>query len=290
MTNRTPVIDLHMHSTVSDGTDTPEELLARVKEAGIEFFSVTDHDAICTCESICARLHPGDPRFLSGAEFSCRDESGKYHILGYRYDPAADSIRTLIGTGHGIRIKKLKARLAFLRTEFQMPFSEEDERELFAQPNPGKPHIAGLMVRYGYAKTITEAIRDYLDRLDLKDDYVRPEDAIRSILDAGGIPVLAHPCYGDGDQLIVGSELDARVVRLTKFGLMGLEGFYSGFTAKLRSEVLGLAAQYGLYVTAGSDYHGTNKLVRLADTGLCAGTPLPDGLVRFLYDAFGAAI
>ena len=86
----------------------------------------------------------------------------------------------------------------------------------------------------------------------------------------------------DGDQLILGDELEQRVVRLMGFGLQGLEGFYSGFTAVLRDQVLHLAQKHSLYVTAGSDYHGSNKLVSLADTGMGQETGLPDGLKRFL--------
>ena len=284
--DRFPRIDLHMHTAVSDGTDSPAALLAHVKEAGIGFFSVTDHDAIRACTKIASLLSPGDPRFVCGVEFSCRDPRGKYHILGYRYDPDAASIRTVIETGHGFRLKKLRQRLDFLRTELRMPFSEEDERTLFALPNPGKPHIANLMVRYGYAPDRNTAIRDYLDLLEIPDDYVRPEEAIEGILGAGGIPVLAHPCYGDGDQLILGGELDERVRRLIGYGLEGLEAFYSGFSEKLRREVLALADRYDLYVTAGSDYHGGNKMIRLADTGLSADAPAPEGLRRFLADAF----
>ena len=284
--NRFPVIDLHMHTAVSDGTDSPAELLARVKEAGIAYFSVTDHDALRACAEIASLLGPDDPRFISGAEFSCRDALGKYHILGYRYDPEAEPIRAVIETGHRYRLKKLRQRLDFLYTELHMPFSEEDERALFALPNPGKPHIANLMVRYGYAPDRNAAIRDYLDLLEIPDDYVRPEEAIRGILGAGGIPVLAHPCYGDGDQLILGGELDERVRRLIGYGLEGLEAFYSGFPEKLRREVLALADRYDLYVTAGSDYHGGNKLIRLADTGLSADAPAPEGLRQFLADAF----
>ena len=79
-------------------------------------------------------------------------------------------------------------------------------------------------------------------------------------------------------------EIDARLRRLMGFGLQGVEGFYSGFTDKLRAQVLALAAKYGLYVTAGSDYHGKNKLVRLGDTGLDEVTEYPEGLTKFLEE------
>ena len=282
--NRFPVIDLHMHTAVSDGTDSPAELLARVKEAGIAYFSVTDHDALRACAEIASLLGPDDPRFISGAEFSCRDALGKYHILGYRYDPEAEPSRAVIETGHRYRLKTLRQRPGFLYTELHMPCSEEDERARFALPNPGKPHIANLMVRYGYAPDRNAAIRDYLDLLEIPDDYVRPEEAIRGILGAGGIPVLAHPCYGDGDQLILGDELDARVRRLMDFGLRGLEAHYSGFTPRICHDLLALAERCGLYVTAGSDYHGKNKLIALGDTGIIEPDLRTEGLRRFLAD------
>lgn len=281
-----PVIDLHMHSTVSDGTDTPAELLSRVREAGIERFSVTDHDAISACEQIARLLQPGDPKFLYGVEFSCKDALGKYHVLGYRYDPSAPSIRSLTAFAHENRMRKLDARLERLRGEFGLFFSERDVRALHALSNPGKPHLARLMVLYGYAESIGRAFSDVLNRLHVPGDYIRPEDAIAGILGAGGIPVLAHPCFGDGDQRIFGQELEDRVVRLIGFGIKGLEGFYSGFDRDRREQVLALAERHGLYVTAGSDYHGGNKQIRLAQTGLMLETPLPKGLERFLKDAF----
>ena len=276
------VIDLHMHSTVSDGTDSPEQLVARVREAGLSLFSVTDHDAVKAGRIIPPLLGEGDPAFLTGVEFSCRDEEGKYHILGYGYDPEAESMRELVDFGHRLRMKKVRARLDFLSSAFGFSFPEEDLQRLLALDNPGKPHIANLMVRLGYAESKESAIRDFINRLRLRSEYLRPEQAVRGILGGGGIPVLAHPSYGDGDQLILGEEMDARLRRLMSFGLQGLEAFYSGFTPKLSRELLSFAERYGLYVTAGSDYHGKNKLIALGDTGLDPSAEQPEGLKRFL--------
>ena len=284
-----PLVDLHMHSVVSDGTDSPAELLTKVKAAGIGLFALTDHDAVRGCLTIRALRKPEDPRFLPGVEFSCRDRLGKYHILGYAYRAEAASLRAVVELGHSYRVSKLRARLDALGTKFGIRFPEEAERELSALDNPGKPHIANLMVRFGYAETKDRAMREYLNELKVRGEYVRPEEAIRGILGAGGIPVLAHPCFGDGDQLILGAELEERVDRLMGFGLQGLEAYYSGFSEKLRGEALELAERRGLYVTAGSDYHGKNKLVRLGDTGFPRSGPLPSGWERFLRDAFDAA-
>lgn len=280
-----PLIDLHMHSTVSDGTDTPEELLQRVREAKITLFALTDHDAVKGCGMIRKALRAGDPVLLNGVEFSCRDEEGKYHILGYGYDPESEAIRETVEAGHQMRIRKVEARLDYLRTVLGISFPEEESRRLLALDNPGKPHIGNLMVKYGYAKTKDQAIREYISRIRIHSEYLRPEQAIQGILRGGGIPVLAHPAFGSGEQLILGEEMDRRLHRLTEYGLMGLEGFYSGFSPEQRAETLAFAEKYHLYVTAGSDYHGNNKRVCLGNTGLDQAECMPEGLQRFLEKA-----
>ena len=282
MANKIETIDLHMHTAVSDGTDTPEELIGKIRSAGITLFSVTDHDAIRAAEILPPLLGGQDLRFIPGVEFSCKDEDGKYHILGYGYDPGNGAIRAVVEHGHALRMKKVVARLEFLKTRFGFSFPQEEIDRLLSLNNPGKPHIGNLMVKRGFAKTKEEAIEEYINQVHFKSEYVRPEEAIGGILSAGGIPVLAHPFYGSGSELILGEEMETRLLKLMKYGLRGLEAFYSGFTAKLRNEALSLAEKHDLYVTAGSDYHGTNKMVRLGDTGLDPGTEYPAGLRRFL--------
>ena len=277
-------IDLHIHTTASDGTDAPGELLSRVRAAGIGLFSVTDHDTFKGCAVLQSIRTVDDPSLLTGVEFSCRDGEGKYHILGYGLDPGAEPIRQVVEMGHRYRMNKVRARLGFLESSFGICFPEDEIRALFALDNPGKPHIGNLMVKYGYARTKEEAITEYINHIHFCSEYVRPEEAIQGILDAGGIPVLAHPSYGSGDELIIGQEMDGRLRRLMDFGLQGVEAFYSGFTKKLREEMLSFAERYGLYVTAGSDYHGRNKMVLLGDTGLCDTDEWPEGLRRFLTD------
>jgi len=280
------MIDLHMHSAVSDGTDTPAELLEIVREKGIGLFSLTDHDAVKGSRIIQEIRKDGDPLFITGAEFSCKDEDGQYHILGYGYDPECEPVRELIHLGHTYRMNKLRARLDFLEERFGITFPQEETDSLFLLDNPGKPHIGNLMVKYGYAQTRDSAIRDYLNKVHFGTEYVRPEEAIRGIIEGGGIPVLAHPSYGNGDQLIVGEKMEWRLKKLMSFGLRGVEAFYSGFTDKLRDEMLGFAGRYRLFVTAGSDYHGSNKLVKIGDTGLESAADIPASLTAFL-EMFG---
>ena len=268
MMDRLKKIDLHMHSLVSDGTDSPAELLGKVREAGIGVFSLTDHDAIKGCMEIMGLLQEGDPAFIPGTEFSCRDELGKYHILGYGYNVQTGAMPRFIEASHNLRMQKLAARLEFMKSELGIDFPEQEREKLFSLDNPGKPHMANLLVKYGYAQNKEQAFHEILNRLPVLVSYIRPEQAIEAIIAGGGIPVLAHPSYGDGDQLFVGKEMEGRIRRLMEFGLRGLEAFYSGFTPQLTDEILRYADRYDLFVTAGSDYHGKNKMIVLGDTGL----------------------
>ena len=281
-------IDLHTHTIFSDGTDSPSEIIEKARTAGLDLLSVTDHDSIRAGFEIPSLMKqlPADQRttFIRGVEFSCRDELGKYHILGYGYDPDIPGIAEVVAKGHEMRMQKTKARLAFLEEAFGFKFTEEEVEELLARDNPGKPHIANLMVLHGYASDKKDAISNYINKKKLKNVHVHPQEAIEGILKSGGIPVLAHPSYGDGDQLIIGEEMEQRLLRLMDFGLKGLEAFYSGFTPKIQSETLLLAERYDLYVTAGSDYHGCNKMIDLGWTNLEDLSEAPPGLLRFLED------
>ena len=291
--NKISYMDLHMHSVISDGSDTLPELLQKVRKEGIELFSLTDHDAIRGSVEMRALLETNSeeealPLFIPGVEFSCKDEDGKYHILGYAYDPDAPAIAEVVAKGHGYRMKKVRARLTYIKEEFGFVFPDEEIEKLMALNNPGKPHIANLMVKFGYAGSKKEGIDNYLNKIHFKSEYVRPEEAIDGILRAGGIPVLAHPAYGSGDELILGDEMEIRLKKLMGFGIQGIEAYYSGFTEKIRGQMLALAERHALYVTAGSDYHGTNKIVRLGDTGLERVSDGPEGMQRFLADAMSA--
>ena len=273
-----------MHTMISDGTDNPAEIIVKVRDAGIDLFSVTDHDAIRACDVIRGLLTDGDPLFISGIEFSCRDELGKYHILGYGYDPESSAMRSMVNYGHAQRIEKLGLRLERLRERFGFTFSAKDISELYSFNNPGKPHLANLMVRYGYAESRDQAFSEYLNKFKFPNVFIRPEMAVDAILKSGGIPVLAHPSYGSGDELIIGDEMEDRLKRLIGMGIQGVEAFYSGFSEKLQAEMLKFAEKYNLYVTAGSDYHGRNKLIELGDNNLDDISRSPEGLRRFLSD------
>ncbi len=286
MSNCISRIDLHMHSTVSDGTDTPQTLLGLVRTAGIAVFSVTDHDALDAAQIIRGLRTQDDPFFIPGVEFSCKDAQGKYHILGYGFDPDAAAVNDTVSFGQKLRAEKTRARLEFLQKEYGFSFTDEEIEALLSLHNPGKPHIGNLMVRHGYAQSISDAISNYINHLHYHGGNVLPQRAIESILASGGVPVLAHPLFGGGSDRLSGEEMERRLRRLTEYGLQGVEAFYSGFAAAQTKQMLALADKYSLYVTAGSDYHGKNKTVALGSTGLGDASECPAALQRFL-GAFG---
>ena len=260
-----------MHSTWSDGTDSPKEILNKVKAAGISFFAITDHDEYRGSRELLLQLKktPDEvrPVFITGAEFSCRDGDDKFHILGYAYDPHSPAVRELRKIFHEIRIQKVTNRMAYLKKTYGFDFAEREIKALLRHHNPGKPHIAKLMIRHGYAGTISEAIVSYIDNYHGPERRIKPEEVIEAVLAAGGIPVLAHGPFGDGEQHLGPEEMEARILRLKAAGLMGVEAYYSGFSPVHRDMMLDLAARYSLLVTSGSDYHGKNKSVMLGDTG-----------------------
>ena len=223
-------VDLHLHTLISDGTDSLEEIIENVRKAELDLFSVTDHDSIKAGIMIPPMLETIEPEqrtaFVRGIEFSCEDELGKYHILGYGYDPAVPGIAEVVAEGHMMRMRKTKARLEFLQKEFQFQFTEEEINELLSKDNPGKPHIANLMIQHGYAETIQDAIKSYINKREFRNEHVRPEDAIKGILKfifnavLGYILLFVISFFGE----FVGLTIDLSVMNIIIAGLLGVPG------------------------------------------------------------------
>ena len=273
------MIDLHVHSTCSDGTLSPTELVDYAIQKGLSAFALTDHDTAEGCAAVRALLRPGDPVFIGGVEFSCRDGRGKYHVLGYGFDADRPAIRETVAYAHHSRILKMQNRFGYLRERYGFTFTPEERAQLMGLKNPGKPHFAAMLLKKGYVKTKDEGFEVFSGYRDTE-PTLPPEDAISAILRSVGIPVLAHGILADGSGELTEEEIAARVERFRAAGLMGLECYYSAFTPRQREIMLALAEKFSLLVTAGSDYHGTNKTVHLGQTG----GPDPRRL-RDFYDA-----
>ena len=251
------IIDLHIHTTASDGTDTPAQLLAAVKAAGIRVFSVTDHDTIDGALEM-EQLVEGDLVYVRGVEFSCVSGAGKCHILGYGYDPEHPAFRAALEDGRQLRLEKLERRLVHLREKFGIVLTEEEEAWLRSRRSPGKPHLGRILVRRELAADISTAIRTYLSGVPGR-DRIDAKTAIDAINASGGVSVWAHPLGGEGEKRLTTEQFDALLALLLEYGIRGMECRYSRYHAEEIDQLLATARSRRLVVTGGSDYHGTVK-------------------------------
>lgn len=254
-------IDLHIHSTASDGTDAPLRLAEKAKAAGLRVFALTDHDTVAGAEEL-LKNPPEGVTFLPGIEFSCRMDAGKCHILGYCCDPAHPAFQAALRQGAGLREGKLNRRLDFLR-ERGVRFPEEELEKLRRIPSAGKPHLGNLMVRYGYAASRDEAIREVLNLCPTGSSRIPAETAVGAILASGGVPVWAHPLGGEGERETGPEQFAAMLEELAGYGVMGLECFYSRYPMEACERLAGIARERKLLISGGSDYHGENKAIAL---------------------------
>ncbi len=258
-------IDLHMHTKYSDGTDSESELIDRLRKEGIKYFSVTDHDTIEGAMAV-KKIVPEDMNYVPGIEFSCRtSDRGKVHILGYNYDENDKEFRMAISEGHFMRIEKLEIRLKHLKEDHGIEFSDEDYKYVRSLTSTGKPHLAMLLIKYGYAESKKEAIEKYIDDKKIKNDVtdtrIPSEDAVSGILSGGGIPVWAHPLGGINERRLTEEEFEGRLKLLINEGLKGLECWYSLYNEDEVEFLIKTAEKYDILISGGSDYHGKNKKV-----------------------------
>lgn len=261
-------VDLHMHSSASDGRDRADELLAKVDAAGIECFALTDHDTIAgvlDIEKLLAkRQNSENPiQFIRGIEFSCITALGKCHILGYGYDYQNEDFRAVLTKGEKLRREKLEKRLDFLRQEYGIVFEAQEVEAMRGMGSVGKPHLAELMVKMGVADSASEAIRNYINHCPTFDSRLPAEEAIRAVRSAGGIAVWAHPYGGVGEPALTEKELVSQLELLRSFGLQGLECYYSRYNMEQVGRLVVYAQRYKLCISGGSDYHGRKNFPEL---------------------------
>ena len=262
-------IDLHIHTKYSDGTDSEKKLLDKLRAEGIKYFSVTDHDTINGAMAV-KKLVPKDMIFIPGIEFSCfTSDRGKVHILGYNYDENNKDFLMAISEGQTKRKRKLEKRLEHLRKDHGIEFSDEDYKYIYSLTSVGKPHLAKLLIKYGYAAEKKEAIEKYIDdkknKNDISDTRISSKEAVSGILSAGGIPIWAHPLGGINEKRLNETEFDARLKLLIDKGIKGLECWYSLYNKNEVDFLINKADKNGLLISGGSDYHGKNKAVSLGE-------------------------
>ncbi len=258
------ITDLHIHTTASDGTDTPEELLMKIRDAGIRTFAVTDHDTITGALEMSKMIHD-DVKFIRGIEFSCRtpETNTKCHILGLNYDSCNAEFINALRTGEEMRHKKFWKRIEILRDEFEITFTNEEIESLMKIQSVGKPHIANMIVSKGLAHDKQDAINRYVNKCRIGNDRLNADFVIRAIRSSGGIAVWAHPLGGEGESELSEDRFESTLSELISYGLHGLECFYSKYDYATCEHLESIANHNGLYVSGGSDYHGGNKKIPL---------------------------
>ena len=253
-------VDLHMHTKVSDGTDTIPELLKKIQTLGITTFAITDHDAIDGALEM-ERIVPAGIKFIKGVELSCKTEVAKCHILGYNYDSDHAAFRSFVEEANSVRMNKTERRWKYLTEELGFAFTEEEKAELFKKKSPAKPAFAELIQKHLPPAQPGEAPVDIYKTYfkNLPGGRVDGIAAIKAIKAAGGVVVWAHPFGGVREKRLTEEQFHDQLELLCDAGIDGLECYYSEYTMEEVEALRRSAGEKGLLISGGSDYHGTGK-------------------------------
>lgn len=242
-------VDLHCHTTASDGAFAPYELVDEAHHRGLRAISVTDHDSVGGLDEAAARGAQIGLEIIPGLELSTDVDDGEVHILGYYIDPNDPGLVAFLESqrvSREERVRKMLERLSALGARLGM-----DEVRRFSSGGAlGRPHVAQALIRAGVVSSWDEAFSRYIGRhapAYVRRSRLEPHEAVRAVLDAGGVPVLAHPGLNGHDDMIPS---------LVREGLAGIEAVYPEHTKEQTALYSDIAKQYGLIATAGSDCHG----------------------------------
>lgn len=241
-------VDLHIHSTASDGTLTPSEVVRSALELGLEAIALTDHDTVSGIKEALAAAKGTGLEVIPGVEINSEGEWGDLHFLGYYIDPENPFLREGLEAMRDARLGRARRMLEIL-AQLGMPLEWEEVRALAEGESVGRPHVARALALRGYVSSPQEAFDRYIGnggpayvpRLRLT-----PAEVIEAIHRAGGVAVLAHPAY---------SAATERIGEFVDLGLEGLEVYYPEHSPEEVEMLLRLCSRYGLVATGGSDFH-----------------------------------
>lgn len=280
------MIDLHVHSNHSDGTLSPEELVTLAIKSNVSAFALTDHDTVSGIPkakkaAACASSSGTPVTLISGTEISAAYKKKDIHILGLfinEQDPVLQQALEEAVTARDLRNEKMAECFRSLG----IPLTLDDLRRENPDTVITRAHFANYLIGHNFVKTSQEAFRRYLgydSPCFIPREYMPPERAISLILNAGGIPVLAHPLL----YKLPPEELESLLKRLTDAGLKGLEVYYSSNTGFDEQICYGLANRFHLLMTGGTDFHGANKPNLFLGTGRNHNLNIPEQLLEPLY-------
>jgi len=248
------LVDLHIHTTASDGKYSPDVIVARAAETGLKYISITDHDTIDgVIPAInAAKSYPG-LTLIPGVEISTDLADGEAHILGYFIDYGSPDFQKELEKFRDSRLVRGQRMVAKLN-DLGIKIDWSRVQAIAGDGAIGRPHVAQAMLEKGYVKTFKEAFDKYIAHggpAYVEREKMTPQEAVALILSAGGIPVLAHP--------FTVKDPEAMAATLKEAGLIGIEAHYKDNTPEQTAATLELAEKYGLIATGGSDYHGIDE-------------------------------
>lgn len=265
------MIDLHMHSTCSDGRDSVQEILKNVCDADIKYFSITDHDTaesgrqILASEELQKFIHDNGLVYVPGMEISCKYKGHKMHILAYDFNPNSDKVFEIEKSFKSLLKKKATEKIELMKNDGYV-LSDKSLEFLNSRINIRTLDLANCLVNDGYfddlqkgANYISKGLKTSVPSR-LEAEFVLP--LMKSI---GAKMVWAHPIYGVGDKPESYEDIEWIAKELKPLGLVGLECYYSLYNSEQISELLKIANNLDMVITTGSDYHGGNKAVKLAE-------------------------
>ena len=269
----TNYIDLHTHSTASDGIYSPTELLQRAKDNGLRVLALTDHDSTGGLDEAAQAARKLDIDFIPGIEINTDVSGGEVHVLGYFPEYQRPAFQAVLQVLRDARERRGQ-RMVELLNEHGINIAWERVRQI-AQGAVGRPHVAKALLEAGYVQTIGEAFDKYIGKgcyAYVPRYKLTPEDAVGLITSANGLPVIAHPADLPGID-----ELRNWLPGLCKAGMVGLETYYGPYTPEQEQTLRALADEYSLIPTGGSDFHGPG----IHPTPL-GGRPVPSEAVERL--------
>ncbi len=256
------MIDLHCHTTASDGTLTPAELVSLAARRGLRTIAVTDHDTTAGLDEALQAAQDFLIEVVPGIEINTDVPEDEVHILGYYidwHDERLQRMLTRLREGRRGRAERMVRKLADLGA----PISLDRVLEIAGQAAVARPHIAQALVEAGHVADTREAFERYIGRSGpayAERPKFTPVEAVRLIRSVGGVPVYAHPVIaGFAEPISEPLDPEAMLPELCAAGLMGLEAYYAGYPGHVVDELVGLARKYRLFVTGGSDYHGPGR-------------------------------
>jgi predicted metal-dependent phosphoesterase TrpH len=256
-------IDLHTHSTVSDGTGSPAQVMREAAAAGLDVVALTDHDAMDGWDEAAAVCAQTGVEFVPGIEVSCRDRGISIHLLAYWPDPRDAEVQAMLALTREARVNRARAIVDLIAEHYPLTW-EQVEHQAGGAATVGRPHIADAMVAGGIFPDRDEAFREVLaGRSKYYVPHYAPEvnDAVKTLRAAGGVPVFAHPGADGRGRVVRTSVIEA----MAASGMVGLEVDHRDHSPEQRERLTGIGRRLGLVLTGASDYHGTGKLNQLGE-------------------------